>query len=172
MPFAPALPVNHSPLASAEMRAQLTSLKALIDDDPTNEAMAAAIEAAATPVNGIVQSPRPFADPAAEALRVLFNALLVAGQRGGVRVPGKAAVSVDGLNTPTQTGHADAAGATEYVWLLMRDGMTNWEQIAVGPPDSVDMVGLSGASNFLVAIPSNAFGTGPASDPVQFAGGL
>lgn len=31
MPFNPALPADHSPLSAAEMRAQITALKALID---------------------------------------------------------------------------------------------------------------------------------------------
>ncbi len=35
MPFDPTLPANGSPLVSAEMRSQLTSLKALIDAIPT-----------------------------------------------------------------------------------------------------------------------------------------
>ena len=34
MPFDPTLPVTNSPLSSAEMRAQLTALKALIDAQP------------------------------------------------------------------------------------------------------------------------------------------
>ena len=35
MPFNPALPSDHSPLVSAEMRSQLTGLKALIDTNAT-----------------------------------------------------------------------------------------------------------------------------------------
>ena len=39
MPFDPTKPANNSPLSSAEVRAQLTGLKSLIDACPTTAAM-------------------------------------------------------------------------------------------------------------------------------------
>src|SRR6187200_2294471 len=48
MPFDPTKPANHSPLASAEMRAQLTALKDGIDDLPTNAQVNDAVSGAIT----------------------------------------------------------------------------------------------------------------------------
>ena len=61
MPFDPAKPANHSPNSSAEMREQLTSLKALIDARATpaevtnaaNAAQANAINASSNNSNGV-----------------------------------------------------------------------------------------------------------------------
>ena len=39
MPFDPALPAANSPIVSAELRNQLTGLKALVDDCPTTNDM-------------------------------------------------------------------------------------------------------------------------------------
>src|SRR5436190_22685214 len=48
MPFDPSKPASHSPLASAEMRAQLTALKDEIDDLPTNAQVNDAVTGAIT----------------------------------------------------------------------------------------------------------------------------
>ena len=48
MPFDPAKPATHSPLSSAEMRAQFNSLKDEIDDLPTNAQVNDAVTGAIT----------------------------------------------------------------------------------------------------------------------------
>ncbi len=112
------------------------------------------------------------ADPDTEILRQALNTLITSLQRGGPLLPGKPVVTVDGLSTPTQTGHTTADPGTNLDWLLMNSGESFWTNIQSGPADSVDITGLTGADNFLIVIPSNGSGTGAPSDPVQFAGGL
>ena len=51
MPFDPSLPADHSPNSSAEMRGQLTALKALID---AQQAQIAALQSA---LSGTAQNP-------------------------------------------------------------------------------------------------------------------
>ena len=64
MPFDPTLPANNSPGSSAQMRAQLTSLKALIDAVPT--ITSAVVDA----VNTL-----PAGDPAAVSVSVIGDVL-------------------------------------------------------------------------------------------------
>jgi hypothetical protein len=53
MPYDPAKPANNSPLSAAEMRGQLTSLKALIDGKATPGDIAGAIAGTSNNSNGV-----------------------------------------------------------------------------------------------------------------------
>lgn len=91
---------------------------------------------------------------------------------GGGTLPGQPFVTVDGLFTAVQTGHAESLGATGFRWLLKRTLESDYEVIGEGPANFIEMSGLSGADNFLKAIGINSAGEGDESEPVQFPGGI
>lgn len=81
MPFDPAKPANNSTLSSAEMRGQLTGLKALIDSKATPGDIDAAIAGTSSNSNGVGTLDTGFGDPDAEALRQKLNELIDALRR-------------------------------------------------------------------------------------------
>lgn len=93
------------------------------------------------------------------------------GGGGPTEPPALPIVTVDGLSTPTQTGHAVSAGATSYRWFLKTTEDGEYAQIGEGPANFIEMTGLGNIFNFLKCIAINAAGESLESDPVQFAGG-
>ncbi len=89
MPFDPNLPATGSPLASAVMRSQLTSLKALIDAVPagevTNAQLAAAIQGTSNNSNSVATLDTAPNNPPTvddyEMLRGKLNELILALRR-------------------------------------------------------------------------------------------
>ena len=64
MAFNPALPLTNSPQASAEMRAQFTGLKSLIDAVPASPAIQSAVtEQVATLLSGVNQLTLTISNP-------------------------------------------------------------------------------------------------------------
>lgn len=167
MPFDPNKPVDHAPLDSAVMRDQLQGLQSLMQIGDN-----ASLAASAQNSNATISFDQPFADPQLELFREAFNALVVNLQRTGAGLPGKPTVTVDGLGTPTQTGHVSPTGGTIFTWFLRTATPGSYAQIGFGPNDFVEMSGLTGPDNFLICVASNEYGPGPASDPVQFQGGV
>ena len=77
MPFDPSKPANNTPLNSAELRSQLTSLKTLVDACPTTTAMqnhvlnhSSGSVATVSPVTLLLSDP-----PATDEVQVLINKL-------------------------------------------------------------------------------------------------
>ena len=68
MAFNPALPLNNSPQSSAEMRAQFTGLKDMIDAAPSSPAMAdAARSVTNSMVSGVDPLPGTVSNPPTQA---------------------------------------------------------------------------------------------------------
>lgn len=174
MPFNPALPVELTEADAAQMRDQFNGLKALIDDVAANLAggLAANAAASASSANAAFPFDQALGDGQMEAFRLAFNQLVASLQRGGGGLPDQPVVTITGFNTPTQTGHAPTAGATNYRWFLRTTTPGWYAQIGDGPADFIDMTGLNGSENFLICVASNGSGDAPASVAVQFAGGV
>ena len=85
MPFDPAKPAANSPLASAEMRAQLTALNSDIQTRTTandlNSAVASALGQTSANTNSVSTLDTAFADPDMEALRQKVNEMILNGRR-------------------------------------------------------------------------------------------
>ena len=86
MAYDPTLPANNSPLSSAELRNQMTALKALIDQRPTtNEALDLIIDNSPAPAGGVAPLGLVASNPptAAQLQQVIdkLNGLISALQR-------------------------------------------------------------------------------------------
>lgn len=148
--FDPALPADHSPLDSAEMRSQLTSLKALID---------AILTLTAAQVDG-VSTLNP-GDPATAAVTVDGNTLrftfgIPSGQTGatgatgadggpGPQGPPFASAVIDGVNTLNPGDPATVTVSFDGTNVHFTFGIPRGAEGAQGPPGEVTTAQLSSA---------------------------
>jgi len=188
MPFDPALPANGSPLVSAEMRAQLTGLKELIDAVPS--ITAAQVDA----VNTL-----PAGSPASVAVSVSGGVLHLsfdlpqgndgaqgaAGSNGGDGQPGPPGSNgndgapgppftnfvVDGVTTLNPGDNATVGASFDGTAVHLTFGIPRGSEGVVGPQGEVSnsqlQAAIDGSSANSNSVAALTFGANPSYDPAQ-----